>query len=86
MKQVPERTCICCREKKYKGLLLRMAVHEGGLVFDRAQKKPGRGYYLCRDPKCIDRCLNEKHLKKVIKRGFSELAELKESMKREVGC
>ncbi len=40
------RTCICCREEAQKGDLLRFVRQEGRVLFDSAQKLPGRGAYV----------------------------------------
>jgi len=65
MAQDPVRTCVGCRAKRPKRELLRVTVADGVAVFDRKQKLPGRGFYLCPERSCIDKGLREKRLKKV---------------------
>ncbi|MBF0538238.1 MAG: YlxR family protein [Nitrospirae bacterium] len=85
-KTTPERMCICCRERREKPALLRMVVNHNSLVFDRRQTRGGRGYYICPDLTCIEKCLNGKKIKKVVNnKDIEDLMALKEIMKREVG-
>ncbi|MBF0337831.1 MAG: YlxR family protein [Nitrospirae bacterium] len=85
-KTTPERMCICCRQRRDKPALLRMVINDNSLVFDRKQKKGGRGYYICPDLTCIEKCLNGKKIKKVVNnKDLEDLVALKEIMKREVG-
>nr|WP_291320958.1 YlxR family protein [Desulfonatronospira sp.] len=49
------RTCVVCRTKKPKADLLRHVCSgkkEQGLEPDPGQKKPGRGFYICKSPGC----------------------------------
>ena len=48
----PERTCVGCRGKAPKGLLLRFALVEGVVLADPSGRAPGRGVYVHRDPDC----------------------------------
>lgn len=51
------RTCRACRIKKEKKTLLRLTMPgEDTLEADPLQTEPGRGWYLCREEKCL-RCL-----------------------------
>lgn len=50
----PERTCVACRSKKPKRMLLRIVRTVGErLELDVAANKPGRGAYVCPDEKCV---------------------------------
>ncbi|KJU84096.1 protein containing DUF448 [Candidatus Magnetobacterium bavaricum] len=85
-KTTPERMCICCRQRRGKPALLRMVINDKCLVFDRQQRIGGRGYYICPDLTCIEKCLNGKKIKKVVNnKDLEDLVALKEIMKREVG-
>ncbi len=41
--------------------LLRFVKIDGKLIFDKESKLPGRGYYLSKDPSCIEKA-RQKHL------------------------
>ncbi|MBF0343984.1 MAG: DUF448 domain-containing protein [Nitrospirae bacterium] len=84
-KHTPERMCICCRSKSIKHTLFRMVVDRSRLVFDRKQTIGGRGFYICPDLTCIEKCLNGKKIKKIVNKDLEGLTALKEIMKREVG-
>lgn len=54
MGHAPIRTCVACRRRSEKRLLLRWVVDEGGVpVPDPAARRPGRGRYLCRRAECL---------------------------------
>lgn len=57
---VPERTCILCRKKMFKGELIRFVFRGGKILVDPEQKLGGRGAYLCRD------CVSKKDSSKVL--------------------
>ena len=64
----PIRTCVICREKKEKHLLLRFEIVNGELVIDYKNKLPGRGSYLCDDNDCyskLDKWINKRRFKRV---------------------
>lgn len=63
------RTCIGCRNRKDKNLLLRLAIDSAGLpVFDRKQCLPGRGAYVCPDDSCIAAAFKGRRLAIAFKR------------------
>ena len=51
---VPERTCIACRKVGVKRDLIRLVCSSGLVELDLKGKKPGRGVYICPNPKCWD--------------------------------
>jgi predicted RNA-binding protein YlxR (DUF448 family) len=54
----PERTCVGCRGRAPKRLLLRLTVDpDGSVVVDPSGWQPGRGAYLHRDRACMDAAL-----------------------------
>lgn len=54
----PIRTCIVCRSKKKKNELFRITCEEGNKpVYDKNQNICSRGIYLCKDHKCIEKCI-----------------------------
>ncbi len=52
---MPERTCISCRKKGEKKDFLRISEENGKYVFDKEMKVQSRGFYVCKDPACIER-------------------------------
>jgi len=59
---IPERTCVVCRKKTSKWDLLRFCIKEGKVLWDKEQKKGGRGVYTC--PHCVEKLKNRKIIKK----------------------
>ena len=54
----PCRTCIACRQRKYKVELFRIvADNKKNAKFDKLQKENSRGIYLCKDKKCLEKCI-----------------------------
>lgn len=54
----PCRTCIACKQKKNKEELFRITANEKGIAkYDRTQKINSRGIYLCKDKKCLEKCI-----------------------------
>ena len=52
-RHVPQRTCVGCRRTRAKTRLLRLAGPDA-VRFDERQVLPGRGTYVCADPRCVD--------------------------------
>lgn len=86
----PCRTCIACRQRKNKDELFRIVVDEEKIAkFDKIQKINLRGIYLCKDKKCLEKCIklleknklnikvsvDNESLKSVIKDVENELGE-----------
>jgi hypothetical protein len=62
-KHVPQRTCVICREKVDKRRLTRIVrTPDSGVVIDPTGKRNGRGAYLCDNPECWDKALQQEHL------------------------
>lgn len=56
---------------------------DGHLELDPLQKKNGRGVYLCRDAKCLDRAFRSRSLQRSLKKELSE--EIKQQLLEETG-
>lgn len=57
---VPQRTCVACRQKTDKRRLTRIVrTPDAGVVVDLTGKRNGRGAYVCDQPACWDRILNQ---------------------------
>jgi len=53
---VPLRTCVACGNKTSKRGLVRIVASSGGVVsIDPTGKMAGRGAYVCRDGRCLDK-------------------------------
>jgi hypothetical protein len=66
-KQHPQRTCVTCREKKDKRLLIRLVLTDTGLQIDASGKMNGRGAYLCDAPDCWERAASSQILAKALR-------------------
>ena len=51
------RRCIACRESKPQKELMRFVRDEDKIIYDETGLTEGRGYYLCRDEKCVNEAL-----------------------------
>lgn len=76
---MPERTCICCRNKGEKENFFRISKIEAKYVFDVNMKIQSRGFYICKTQKCIERL--SKHKKYNVE--ISELLKMLEILKKE---
>ena len=62
-KKIPQRQCMCCRERKAKRELIRVVREPAGNVsLDFSGKLNGRGAYICPDPECLKKALRSKAL------------------------
>lgn len=67
-KHVPLRSCIVCQEKRPKRELVRIVcTPEGTIEVDPKGKRPGRGAYVCRDPRCWQVGLDSRRLSRTLK-------------------
>lgn len=79
-KKIPVRMCVACRKPFAKKDLIRIVTNKAGELFvDDTGKAAGRGAYVCKDPRCIERCLRKKSLSKAFKREIS--AEVRDALK-----
>ena len=63
----PVRTCIGCRARDEKTLLLRVVAHEAGVEIDIRQVLPGRGAYLHPRPGCLEQALRRRSLVRALR-------------------
>ena len=62
-KEIPQRQCMGCRERKNKRELIRVVRGTDGTVgLDFSGKAPGRGAYICPNPDCLKKALRSKAL------------------------
>ncbi len=68
VKKIPLRKCIACNESKPKKELLRVVVSStGDKSFDETGRLNGRGAYLCRNEKCIEKAFKQKKISETVK-------------------
>lgn len=64
----PVRMCAACRKRLPKEELIRIVFTDEGVLIDPLGKLQGRGAYLCKDVKCIDKCAKKGALVRSLKR------------------
>lgn len=65
--RVISRSCIACHQKKDKRELNRLVRRpDGTIVVDSTGKMNGRGCYICKDEKCIEKAM-KKDLSRALK-------------------
>lgn len=73
MKNIPQRMCVSCREKKNKKELLRIVCNKNGEIHvDEKGKLEGRGAYICKDINCLEKANKTKVLEKTLKIKINE--------------
>jgi predicted RNA-binding protein YlxR (DUF448 family) len=56
--KIPVRECAACREHFEKRQLLRIVRKpDGEIVADEKGKVPGRGVYICKNEKCLEKAI-----------------------------
>ncbi len=72
-KKIPVRQCMGCNEHCPKAELLRVVRSpEGEISLDFTGKKSGRGAYVCRSLKCLQRARKSRRLERVLECAISE--------------
>ena len=62
-RKMPERRCVGCGEHKPKAELIRVVrTPEGEAVLDLTGKKSGRGAYICKNPKCLNKARKSRRI------------------------
>ena len=73
VKKIPMRQCMGCNEHKPKPQLLRVVrPPDGEVSLDFTGKKSGRGAYVCRELKCLQRARKSKRLERILECEISE--------------
>ena len=68
MKNIPQRTCIGCNQKKDKEELIRIVKKSNNDIFiDKEGKEDGRGAYVCNNAECVNKLMKNKRLEKNFK-------------------
>lgn len=80
-KKVPLRKCVGCSESKPKKELIRIVKNKEQEVFiDETGKANGRGAYVCKDIKCLDRAIKTKAICKALGKDLNK--EMIESLRQ----
>lgn len=73
MKNIPQRTCIGCNEKKDKKDFIRIVKNnENNISIDRTGKANGRGAYICDNIECLEKAIKNKKIEKSFKMSIDE--------------
>lgn len=66
-KKIPMRQCAACREKKEKYALARVVrTPSGEVLYDAKGKVSGRGAYICKDLKCLEKAVKSRALARAL--------------------
>ena len=80
MKNIPQRTCMGCNEKKDKNQLIRIVKNQNNEInIDKTGKMSGRGAYICDNIQCLEKVVKSKRLEKVLDIKISD--EIYESLR-----
>lgn len=72
MRKLPQRTCIGCNAKKDKNQLLRVVKNKNGdISIDLTGKMEGRGTYICKDERCLDKAIKNKRMSRTFEMEIS---------------
>ena len=73
MRQIPQRTCTGCMQKKNKNELIRIVKNKNGeITVDKTGKKEGRGIYICQSKECLEKAIKSKRIEKSFETKISE--------------
>lgn len=62
MKRIPERTCVCCRNKFPQTDLIRVVRFNGSFFVDVTGRADGRGAYFCGSDDCKKKLIKSRAL------------------------
>ncbi|MGP3972445.1 YlxR family protein [Streptomyces sp. 8N114] len=79
----PQRTCVGCRERADKDVLLRVVLIGGSLIPDLRGRLPGRGAYVHSVSSCLEQAVRRRAFNRAFRGpGPFDLAELREHVER----
>ncbi|MET9858872.1 YlxR family protein [Streptomyces smyrnaeus] len=79
----PQRTCVGCRERTDKDVLLRVVLIGGSLIPDLRGRLPGRGAYVHSVPSCLEQAVRRRAFNRAFRGpGPFDLADLREHVER----
>lgn len=83
VKKQPMRKCTGCNEMKEKRELVRIVRDpDGNISVDLTGKKSGRGAYICKDKRCLNKAQKAKRLERAFECQVPE--EIYERLEREI--
>ena len=82
---IPTRTCVSCRSKQEKNILIRITHINNIPAIDQNKAYPNRAVYVCKDEKCISLLRKNKAIQRFLKVETTEdfFEELNKFAKRE---
>ncbi|WP_286216399.1 YlxR family protein [Demequina sediminis] len=75
--QEPTRTCVGCRGRGSRSVLVRVACVDGHAVVDERRSLPGRGAWLHPDPQCLAQALRRKAFARALRVAELDVTGLK---------
>lgn len=73
MKQIPQRTCVGCMNKKNKNELIRIVKNkQNEILIDKTGRLDGRGIYICDNIECLEKAIKSKRLERTFETQISE--------------
>ncbi len=83
VKKIPQRMCTGCMEMKPKKELIRVVKNkENEISIDLHGKKPGRGAYICRNIRCLEKAVKTKRLERNLETKIND--EIYDKLKEEI--
>ena len=83
VKKIPMRQCLGCSEHFPKSELLRVVLSpDGEISLDFTGKKSGRGAYICRSVKCLQKARKSRRLDRILECEIPE--EVYDAMEQEL--
>lgn len=73
---IPLRRCCGCGERFPKTELARFCLENSCLSYDREQKLPGRGAYLCGRPECTELAIKKRALNRTLRADVSDQSDI----------
>ena len=84
VRKIPQRKCVGCAEKRDKGDLWRVVkTPDGSVILDKTGKAAGRGAYICKDIKCLQRARKAHRLETNLDTAIPD--EVYDELVREIG-
>ena len=71
-KHVPQRKCVACGGHFPKAEMIKVIKNHEGFFIDEAQKKEGRGAYVCKSGTCINAAVLKKQFNRSFKTAVPE--------------
>nr|PZM95339.1 MAG: DUF448 domain-containing protein [Actinomycetota bacterium] len=76
--RVPMRTCVGCREREPRSLLVRVVLRDGRVVVDPRAAEPGRGAWLHPDGACLGLAVKRRAFARALRAEHADASGLSE--------